>query len=159
MKKFIAILAFFALVATNANAQFDAGTKYISASLSGFNLQYSTSERLRFNLEAAAGLFVSDGLLLYANVGYEHQRHVDDLFAGANARFYFKQNGIYMGGGAQFVHYTKSSNDIMIPVEIGYAFYLNEYLTIEPAAYYKMSIHDFSNNSTVGLRVGLGYYF
>lgn len=159
MKKFFAILAFFAFITANAKAQFDAGTKYINASLSGLNLQYSTSERLRFNVEAAAGLFVSDGLLLYANVGYEHQRHLDDIFVGANGRFYFKQNGVFMGAGAQFVHYTKSSNDIVVPVEIGYAFYLNEYLTIEPAAYYKMSMHDFSNNSTVGLRVGLGYYF
>ena len=104
-------------------------------------------------------MFVTDGLLVYGNIGYEHQRHVDDVFAGLNARYYFTQNGIFMGAGGQYVHYTKSSNDFMIPVEIGYAFYLNEYLTIEPAAYYKMSIHDFSNNSTVGLRVGLGYYF
>lgn len=159
MKKIFAILAFFSLIAINAKAQFEGDTKYISAGLSGLNLQYSSSERFRLNLEAAAGVFVTDGLLVYGNIGYEHQRHVDDVFAGLNARYYFTQNGIFMGAGGQYVHYTKSSNDFMIPVEIGYAFYLNEYLTIEPAAYYKMSIHDFSNNSTVGLRVGLGYYF
>ena len=47
----------------------------------------------------------------------------------------------------------------MVPVEIGYAFYLNHYLTVEPSVYYKMSMHDFSDNSSVGLRIGLGYYF
>ena len=47
----------------------------------------------------------------------------------------------------------------MIPVEVGYAYYLNQYLSVEPSVYYKMSLHDFSGNSTVGLRVGLSYYF
>ena len=47
----------------------------------------------------------------------------------------------------------------MIPVEVGYAFFLNRHVTIEPALYYKMSLHDFSGNSTVGLRIGFGYYF
>ena len=159
MKKIFAIMAFLAFAATNAQAQFEEGTKYINASLSGLNLQYSTNERSRMNVEAAAGVFITDGLLIFANVGYEHQRHLDDLFAGANARYYFTQNGIYMGSGAQFVHYTKSRNDIVVPIEIGYAYYLNHYVTFEPAVYYKMSTHDFSNNSTVGLKIGFGYYF
>ena len=64
-----------------------------------------------------------------------------------------------MGAGAEYNHFTKSNNDVMIPVEVGYAFYLNHYLALEPSVYYKMSLHDFSGNSTVGLRVGLSYYF
>ncbi len=159
MKKIFAILALFSLAAVNAKAQFEKGTKYIGASLSGLNLQYSSSERFRLDFEATAGVFAANGLLVYANTGYEHQRHVDDVYVGLNGRYYFTQNGIFMGAGGQFVHYTKSNNDFAIPIEIGYAFYLNQYLTIEPAAYYKMSVHDFSDNSTVGLRIGLGYYF
>lgn len=159
MKKFIAVAALFAMIFTGASAQFEAGTKYIGASLSGLSLQYSSNERMRFNLDGAAGLFVSDGLLVYANFGYGHTRYTDDISAGLNGRYYFTQNGIFLGAGAQFVHYTKSNNDLMVPVEIGYAFYLNHYLTVEPSVYYKMSMHDFSDNSSVGLKIGLGYYF
>lgn len=159
MKKLIAIAAFFAMISTGAFAQFESGTNYLGTSLSGLNLQYSSSEHTRFEIELMGGRFVTDGLMLYANIGYTHTRHTDDVYAGAGGRFYFNQNGIFMGAGAQFVHLTKNSNDLMIPVEIGYAFYLNHYLAIEPSIYYKMSMHDFSDNSTVGLRVGLGYYF
>ena len=48
---------------------------------------------------------------------------------------------------------------MQIPLEVGYAFFLNRYLTVEPAIYYKMSLDDFSDKSTVGLRVGFGFYF
>ena len=41
----------------------------------------------------------------------------------------------------------------------GYTFYLNHYLAVEPAVYYKMSTNDFSDGSTVGLKIGLGFYF
>lgn len=159
MKKILVIMALCAMAVTSANAQFEQGTKYIGASLSGLNLQYSTNEKFRFDVGASAGIFAADGFLLYANLSYGHTRNTDDVTAGINGRYYFTQNGIFMGTGAQYVHYTKSNNDLMVPVEIGYAFYLNHYLTIEPAAYYKMSMHDFSDNSTVGFRIAMGYYF
>ena len=81
MKKFIAVAALFAMIFTGASAQFEAGTKYIGASLSGLSLQYSSNERMRFNLDGAAGLFVSDGLLVYANFAertllFQPKRHL-----------------------------------------------------------------------------------
>jgi hypothetical protein len=48
---------------------------------------------------------------------------------------------------------------LRIPVEVGYAFFVNKNITIEPAVYYKMSLADFSDNSTVGLKIGFGFYF
>ena len=41
--------------------------------------------------------------------------------------------------------------------EVGYAFYINRSVTIEPAVYYD---HSFKNSdySTVGLKVGIGIY-
>ena len=135
------------VVATGAKAQFESGTKYVGASLSGLGLSYSSSERFRMGVDAEAGLFVADGLLLKANVGYEHTRLADDVRAGLSARYYFLQNGIFMGAGAEYNHFTSNRNDVMIPIEIGYAFYLNHYLTVEPSVYYKMSLHDFSDNS------------
>ena len=153
------LLAVLCLVAMASRAQFEQGKKYIGTSLSGFGLSYSANEHFRLGLDADAGYFVSDCLLLKANLGYDHTREIDDIRIGAGARYYFDQCGVYLGTGLEYNHFTPKNNDLMIPLEAGYAFFINQYLTIEPALYYKMSLHDFSNNSTVGLRIGVGYYF
>lgn len=158
MKKCLTLLLLF--VATlSAHAQFEQGTKYVGASLSGLNLSYSSNAKFNLGLDAEAGYFIADCVMLKANVGYEHAHESDKVRVGAGARYYFRQNGIYLGAGAEYSHDPELKNDIMIPVEVGYAFYLNHYITIEPAVYYKMSLHDFGGNSTVGARIGIGYYF
>ena len=121
MKKWFLGILLLAMTA-GANAQFQAGTKYIGASASNLGLSYSTAEKFRFGLNASAGYFV-------------------------------------LGAGAEFVHYTKSQNDLQIPVEVGYCFYLNHYISVEPSLYYKMSVDDFSDKSTVGFKIGFGFYF
>lgn len=158
MKKALLAVAI-AFVCVGAQAQFTAGTMYVGASASDLGLSYSSSEKFRFGVNAMAGYFLFDGLMLNAELGYNHTREVDDFTAGANARYYFVENGIYLSAGGQFVHYTHNSNDVQIPIEVGYAFYLNHYVTIEPAVYYKMSLDDFSDKSTVGFKIGFGYYF
>lgn len=50
-------------------------------------------------------------------------------------------------------------NNIRIPVEIGYTFYLNHFLALEPAIYSKMSLNHFSEGTEFGLKFGLGFYF
>ena len=158
MKKLFLVILLMSCV-LNAQAQFEKGKKYVGASLTGLSMSYSDNEEFRLGLDAEAGYFIADCVMLKANVGYEHTRVMDDVRLGLGARYYFMQNGIYLGAGAEYNHFTKNNNDVMIPVEVGYAFFLNEHLTIEPSVYYKMSLHDFSGNSTVGLRIGMGYYF
>lgn len=158
MKKYILSLLLL-VVCTGMKAQFDAGTKYLGVSATGLGMSYSTSEKFRFGVQADAGCFIADKLLLKANLGYNHTDNIDDFSAGLGLRYYFRENGIFLGAGGEFDHLTKNVNDIMIPVEVGYAFYLNHYITIEPAVYYKMSLDDFSDKSTVGVKVGLGFYF
>lgn len=158
MKKWTFLMLLLA-VAMNANAQFEKRTKYLGASLSGLGLSYSSNERFRLGLDLDAGYFMWDNVLLKGNIGYEHTRYTDDVRIGVTARYYIIQNGIFLGAGVEYNHFTKSNNDVMIPIEVGYAFYLNHYIAIEPSVYYKMSLHDFSGNSTVGLRFGLSYYF
>lgn len=142
-----------------AHAQFDRGTKYISTSISGLGMSYSSEQEFRLGLDATAGYFVSDCLMLRGTVGYNHTSQVDDVNIGAGARYYFDQCGVYLGAGAEYVHFSPKSNDVQIPVEVGYAFFVNRHITIEPSLYYKMSLDDFSNKSTVGFRLGLGFYF
>ena len=71
---------------------------------------------------------------------------------GVGGRYYFTQNGIYMGLGLQYEHATKSVNNLQLCPEVGYAFFVNRFITIEPAVYYHMSLNDFSDGSKVGLK-------
>ena len=102
---------------------------------------------------------MADCFMLRGNVSYDHTKEINDVSVGVGARYYFDQCGVFLGAGAEYVHYTPSSNDVQIPVEIGYAFFVNRYITIEPSVYYKMSLDSFSEKSTVGARIGLGFYF
>jgi len=158
MKKILTATLLFC-AALSANAQFEKGKTYLGASISGMGMSYSSNEKFRFGADVEAGYFLAECLLLRANVGYEHTRAIDDIRAGLGARYYFSQNGIYMGAGAEYNHFTPNNNDVLIPLELGYAFFLNGHITLEPALHYKMSLHDFSGNSTFGFRIGLGYYF
>ena len=158
MKK-ILLLMCMVLGTLTANAQFAQGTKYVSASLSGLGLSYSSNQKFRLGVDATAGYFMADCLMLKGNVTYDHTKEIDDISVGAGLRYYFDQCGVFMGAGADYVHYTPSDNDVQIPVEVGYAFFVNRFITIEPSLYYKMSLDSFSQKSTVGVRIGLGFYF
>lgn len=158
MKKLFIMLAL-AVGTLSAQAQFAKGTKYVGASISGIGLSYSSNQKFRFGLDATAGYFLADCFMLRGNVSYDHTKEINDVSVGAGARYYFDQCGVFLGAGAEYVHYTPSSNDVQIPVEIGYAFFVNRYITIEPSVYYKMSLDSFSEKSTVGARIGLGFYF
>lgn len=158
MKKILLVMCLL-LGTLTANAQFAQGTKYVSASLSGLGLSYSSNQKFRLGVDATAGYFMADCLMLKGNVTYNHTKEIDDISVGAGLRYYFDQCGVFMGAGADYVHYTPSDNDVQIPVEVGYAFFVNRFITIEPSLYYKMSLDSFSQKSTVGVRIGLGFYF
>lgn len=159
MKKLMLSVLLFGAAIVGAKAQFEAGTKFLGLSATGLNLSYSTNEKFRLGAQATVGYFIADQLLAKADLGYSHTEYVDDFSCGAGLRYYFKENGIFLGAGGEFSHLTKNNNDVLIPVEVGYAFYLNHYITIEPSVYYKMSLDDFSDKSTVGLKIGFGFYF
>lgn len=158
MKKFLLLLLLL-VGSLSAQAQFEQGKKYVSASISGLGLSYSASEKFRLGLDAGAGYFMADCLLLRGTLSYEHTRQIDDVSVGLGVRYYFDQCGVFVGAGGEYVHYTPNNNDVRIPLEVGYAFFLNRYITLEPSLYYKMALRDFSDNSTVGVRVGVGIYF
>ena len=158
MKKlFVALLVCCASI--SANAQFTEGTKYIGTSLTNLGLSYNTKSDFRFGVSAEAGYFFADNWMAKAYAGYDHAKHMDNFNFGAGVRYHILQNGLYLGAGVEYAHFTPNANDFLIPVEIGYTFYLNHYLAVEPAVYYKMSTNDFSDGSTVGLKIGLGFYF
>ena len=160
IKKLSFLLALMMMTLT-ANAQFEQGKKYISASFSGLDLSFDGLSELNVGLQAKGGYLVEDNLMLLGTLGYNHicDDVTPDRFSiGAQGRYYIVQNGIYLGVGVAYKHGSHSYNDFMPSVEVGYAFFINRQVTIEPALYYEQSITNHSKYSNVGLRVGLGIY-
>lgn len=163
MKKMILSLAL-ALSTMTAFAQFEAGKSYVAASVSGLGLNYSKQAKVNFNMRATAGQLLADNLMMFGIVGYDykHWAKSHELELGVGGRYYIIQNGLYLGLSAAYA-FTKSgeekTHNCYITPELGYAFFLGEHVTLEPAVYYRMSVNDFADASTVGFRLGLGYYF
>lgn len=158
--KKIAVVALGLMVSVGAHAQFESGKQYCGASLTGLNLSYNGSEELCLGIQAKAGYFFEDDMMLLAQAEYKHSglEGVKDYWAlGAQGRYYIEQNGIYLGAGMKLIH-TGSYNDVMPGVEVGYAFFLSKQVTIEPAVYYDQSFKNHSDYSTVGVKVGIGIY-
>ena len=158
--KKIAVVALGLMVSVGAHAHFESGKQYCGASLTGLNLSYNGSEELSLGIQAKAGYFFEDDMMLLAQAEYKHSglEGVKDYWAlGAQGRYYIEQNGIYLGAGMKLIH-TGSYNDVMPGVEVGYAFFVSKQVTIEPAVYYDQSFKNHSDYSTVGVKVGIGIY-
>ena len=162
MRKKLSLLLLTLMVALSASAQFEQGKKYISASFSGLDMAYNGSSECNVGLQAKGGYFLADNLAVVGLIGYNHvggdDETPDRVSLGVQGRYYIIQNGIYLGAGATYKHANHNYNDIMPGVEIGYAFFINRHVTIEPALYYEQSFKDHSKYSNVGLRLGLGIY-
>ena len=161
MKKFLLSLLL-ALTALSASAQFETGKCYLNTSLSGLDLSFGKGDKLQLGVSASAGCFVVTDWLLLAQAGYEHQRHADQFQFGLGTRYHIEENGMYVGITAQYAHarkYCHKADHFFVVPEVGYTFFLNHYLTLEPALYYRVSLDDFVDASKVGLRLGFGYYF
>lgn len=163
MKKMILSLAL-ALTTMSAFAQFEAGRNYIGASLSGIGLSYSKQAKVNLNMSLTAGRMLADNWMILGNMAYEYngQWKTHALEIGAGGRYYIIQNGLYLGLDAAYAFAKggdETTHNCFITPEVGYAFFLGEHVTIEPAIYYRMSINNFADASTVGLKIGFGYYF
>lgn len=132
----------------------------MGASVTGMGLSYNSHDGMNIGAEAKAGCLPWDDVMLLTTVSAEHsgsESVADHITLGTGARYYITQNGLYLGANCKFLHANHSYNDIMLGAEVGYAFFINRSVTIEPAVYYD---HSFKNSSysTVGLKVGLGIY-
>jgi len=158
MRKKIMMMAAALMFSVASFAQFEEGKFYANASLSGFDLHYNKGEKWNMELGSKVGYMAADCLMLLANVDYAyHQNDFNTLSLGVGGRYYIVQNGLYLGAGANYVHRNGGYNDFMPNAQVGYAFFLNDKITLEPELYYKQSFknHDFSG---VGFRLSVGIY-
>lgn len=160
MLKKVALLFAALAMATTASAQFQKGKGYLGASVTGFDLHYNEGDGFNIGLEAKAGYTFTDDWMLLGMASMEHNGNdavADHFSIGVGGRYYIIQNGLYLGANCKYIHANHNYNDVMPGIEIGYAFFINRSVTIEPAIYYD---HSFKNSdySTVGAKIGLGIY-
>ncbi len=160
MKK-IAMLLIVLSTAISGYAQFEQGKVFVGTSLTGLDLSYSGKSKFNIGIEAKGGYLIADDWMLLANIGWDHNGNktvADDATIGVGGRYYIIQNGLYLGVNVKYMHAYHTYNDLMPGIEVGYAFFLNNIVTIEPAIYYDQSFKSHSDYSKIGLRVGIGIY-
>ena len=165
MKKIIVMMM--ALLATmSVNAQylndsrtpFTQGKVFVGASLSSTDLSYSGLTEGRLSVQGKVGYFFADNLLGTAQVSYEKYKDIPYYISlGAGGRYYIEQNGLFLGASAIYKHQS-DFDDFMPSVQLGYSFFINRTVTIEPEIYYEQSFKNHKDYSTVGLRIGIGIY-
>lgn len=163
MKKIIFTLLF-AVASMGAFAQFEQGTKYNNLSITSFGLDYCKAGGFHIGLATQGGIFVADNWLVLGQIGWNHQDGANEFNLGAGARYYLKDNGIFFGGGMKYGLNSPGGNaDVMhnayLTPEVGYCFYLNDHLSVEPAFYVDMCLNHFKDYTKFGLKVSFGYYF
>lgn len=161
MKRFAMLLAGM-LVAVVGYAQFEKGKWYVGASVSGLDISYSGSEEFNIGLDAKGGYLLADDWMLLGQVEWQHSGLdgvSDNVMLGIGGRYYIIQNGLYLGVNAKLVHANRNYNDFMPGLEVGYAFFLNKTVTIEPSVYYDQSFKNHSDYSKIGFKIGIGVYF
>lgn len=158
MKK-VMLSLLFAVVSMSAFAQFEKGTGYLNSSLSGLDMGYSNKKDFSLGAQMTAGYFLADQCMLLGQAGYSYSKEDKNrVTVGAAARYYLTSCGLYFNMGGKFEHTAEVNNFYLTP-EIGYCFYLNHYVSLEPAIYYDASVNNFSDYSKVGVKLGVGFYF
>lgn len=160
MKKILMLLVVMSM-AISGYAQFEQGKYYVGASLTGLDISYSGSEDLNLGLDVKGGYLIADDWMITAQAGIQHNGNDDvaNMYSlGIGGRYYIIQNGLYLGVNAKLIHANHNYNDLMPSLEVGYAFFLNKSVTVEPAIYYDQSFKNHSDYSKIGLRIGVGVY-
>ncbi|MBQ9187670.1 MAG: outer membrane beta-barrel protein [Prevotella sp.] len=164
-KKFMMLLCALAFtLAGSAQIQdrppFGVGKFYVSTGLSGLDLNFNSSEKWKLDLNARAGYLFEDNWMVTGQLEYDYRKYAPNTFvAGAGLRYYIEQNGLYLGLGLNYLHQNHTYDDFMPTAHVGYSFFLNRTVTIEPELYYNQSTKNHSDYSGFGFRIGFGIYF
>ena len=156
MKK-IALIIVALVMSVAANAQFEQGKIYANASLSGLDFSNNKIMGSHFEVGTKIGYFLWEDVSIVARLNYNYYKNDFDIFnAQLGGQYYITQNGLFLGAGLNFMVFD--GTDVAPSFQLGYAFFLNEKVTIEPEVYYNQSLTN-SDYSTFGFRIGLGIYF
>lgn len=158
MKKFFVLLLAVA-GALSANAQFEKGTWYSELNLNGLGMGYSHND-FAIGFGGTAGYYLADSHMVAAGVGFNHAGAGDNRgYIKALYRYSFKSNGINLGGGLQYEHSGNYMDYVQICPQVGYTFYLNHFLSLDPAIYSDICMNDIKYGTNFGLKIGIGFYY
>ena len=159
------------MMATSMSAQyqnysvtpFSEGKFYVNASASSGSLSYSKTTDFAMGINAKGGYLFMDNIMLLGVLQFDGKNNFDILTTqiGAGARYYFEQNGLFLGAVAKYANVKvddHSFSDFRPEVNVGYCFFLSRHVAAETEAYYEHSFKD-SDYSGLGVRFGLGIYF
>lgn len=156
MKK-VLLLLLMAVVSLGASAQFEKGTKYVNVGLSGLGLSYNDNTKFCVGIGATGGYFVANNWMLKGTVQYDRQYENNSAKLNAGFRYYIKSNGIFTGAGLQYQY--NGASFVQLTPEVGYCYYVNHYLSIEPSLYFDVCLNNFKAGTAVGLKIAAGFYF
>lgn len=147
-----------ALVGITASAQFEADKKYLGASLNGLDLSYDNHKKFALNLGFNGGYMVEDDMLIIGTTNFDfYDSELRSFELGGKLRYFFEENGIFIGAGASFVSLKHYYDDFKLTAEVGYCYFLNKNLTIQPRLYYDLGFSE--SGRRLGLAVELGWFF
>ena len=160
MKKLLTVLALAFACSTAAFAQFEKGKKYLGADINGFGMSYSHESDFTLKCGGHAGYCVEDNLLVIGHIGFDYSyKDLQTVSVGAKLRYFIADTGVFLGAGSRFLREFSDNNDFQITPEVGYCYFLNGNLALQPSIYYDLSFSDFKEKSRIGLSLGLGCYF
>ena len=160
MKRIIMILCT-SFVAIGASAQIEKGTVLVGTSSNlGFN-SYSPSgggsSTSVFNIDLKGGYFFIDNLAGGIKLGYTNISSGGSSNAtttiGAFGRYYI-QGKFFLGAGISNVSPSSGDSSIEVPLEAGYAAFINKNIAVEPA----LNFTKYDGGSVFGLNVGFTLY-
>jgi len=133
---------------------------YIGTSFDGAGISYSETTKFALGIGANAGYMFARDWMAIGEAGFNYSnKDLQELYISGKCRYFIEQNGLFLQGGVKYLHKVGGYNDLQLTPEVGYCYFLNGNLAIEPSVYYDMSLSDFSDKSRFGVKIGLGWYF
>jgi outer membrane protein len=163
MKK-VLLTVFAALTVFVASAQIEQGTWLVGASSNAGFTSYNedAGDFSEFNINVKGGYFVIENLAVGLNLGYTKIDEASETTLGLFGRYYV--NGkIFVGAGFNSTSVDFGIDGVdkatysTIPLEVGYAAFLNNVVAIEPSVGYQIYGGD-REGAAFGINVGISVY-
>jgi outer membrane protein len=158
MKK-VLLTVFAALTVFVASAQIEQGTWLLSGAsdLSFVSNNEDAGDDSQFDVNVRGGYFVIENLAIGLNLGVSKWSEADDATIGVGpfARYYFA--GKVFGGAGINIIKMGDFSATQIPLEVGYAAFLNKVVAIEPSLNYGIYGGDLEG-AAFGVNVGISVY-
>ena len=161
------------LFSNTGSAQILKNTWIINPQLSGFNLgsthtEDTGKETFDLGLKVEAGNFIANNLAILVGIGGDfawNKEYKDNSSDIVGSIRYYTRTTLFLGVNAGYTHawYKPKGSDsqcrdyLYIGAELGYAIFVSQNISLDPAVYWKHSFTDKFNQ--YGIKMGFSVYF